>query len=302
MINDRLIDAGDLPIAVRDFGGDNPALLLLHGGGGNLAMMTTLARALRPRHRVITMDLRGHGRSGDGPWSWDAALGDLAAVAVQMGLKSPAVVGHSLGGVLAALWAQRHPESPGVVNLDGAGVPTRPDQLPGMDPAKAIEELARLHQVFDRMQAAQGRVIEADQLPDLVEREQMAARDMGANEKVWIEGFRRNLTHVNGETSVRPTAETTAQFRKLIDEVDLAPVYASTQCPELVVLATRDLPEQQPFAELNAAHRRFVLEQVTAAARVAPQLSFLALEDASHAMVIEQPEVLAQVIGDFLLR
>src|SRR4051812_12205938 len=150
--------------------------------------MTTLARALRPRHRVITMDLRGHGRSGDGPWTWDAALGDLAAVAVQMELQSPPVVGHSLGGVLAALWGQRHPESPGIVNLDGAAVPTRPEQLPGMDPRAAAADLARLRAFFDRIQAGQGRIIEADQLPDLVERQQMAARDMGANEKVWIEG------------------------------------------------------------------------------------------------------------------
>ena len=302
MINDRLIDAGELPIAVRDFGGDNPPLVLLHGGGANLATMTTLARALRPRHRVITMDLRGHGRSGDGPWTWDAALGDLAAVVVQMELTSPAIVGHSLGGILAALWAQRHPESPGVVNLDGAVVPTRPELLPGMDPTAAAADLARLREMFDAVQAQQGRVIEADQLPDLVERQQMAARDMGANEKVWIEGFRRNLAHVNGETSLRPTAKTTAQIRTLLNDIDLAPVYAATRCPELVVLATRDMPQQEPFAALNAAHRRFVHEEVSSAAKVAPQLSFLALEDASHAMVIEQPETLATVIGDFLLR
>ena len=63
----------------------------------------------------------------------------------------------------------------------------------------------------------------------------------------------------------------------------------STRCPELVVLATRDLPEQEPFAELYAAHRRFLLEQV-AAAGASPAASFLQLEDASHAMVIEQPD------------
>ncbi|RZU49626.1 pimeloyl-ACP methyl ester carboxylesterase [Krasilnikovia cinnamomea] len=300
MINDRLVDAGDLPIAVRDFGGDAPPLILLHGAGGNLATLTTLARALRPRHRVVTLDLRGHGRSGDGPWSWEAALGDIAAVAVHLGLERPAVVGHSLGGMLAALWGQRHPESPGVVSLDGCPPPSRPDRLPGLDPEKAAGELARLTQVFDAMHAGMGRTIPAGELPDLVEREQMAARDMGANEKVWIEGFRRNLAHVDGETTTRPTAATAGQLRELMTGLDLTPVYAAMPCPLLVVLPTRSLPEEEPFADLYAAHRRFLTDQVTTAAQANPRVRYLQLHDASHAMVIEQPEPLAHLIGDFL--
>jgi len=296
MINDRLIDAGDVPLAVRDFGGDQPPLLLLHGVGGNLATMTTLARALRPNHRVITVDLRGYGRSGEGTWTWDSALGDLAAVCVQLEIARPAVVGHSLGGMLAALWGQRHPEAPGVVTLDGNPPPTRVEQLPGLDPEKAAAELARLHAVFDQIDAQAGRVIEADQLADLVERQQAAARDMGANEKVWIEGFRRNLAHENGETSTRPSAATTTQLRTLINGLDLGPVYAGTSCPELVVLATRDLPEQEPFAELYEAYRRFQLEQV----RAAGHPSYIQLADTSQAMVIEQPTVLAGLITEFL--
>jgi pimeloyl-ACP methyl ester carboxylesterase len=213
-----------------------------------------------------------------------------------MEIDRPAVVGHSLGGMLAALWGQRHPETPGVVSLDGNPPPTRPEQLPGLDPERAAAELARLHAAFDAVQAQAGQVIEAEQLADLVERQRMSARDMGANEKVWIEGFRRNLAHENGETSLRPSAATTAQLRTLMNQLDLGPVYAATTCPELIVLATRNLPEQEPFAELYEAYRRYLVAQ---AAQVG-HLRYLPLADASHAMVIEQPAVLAGLITDFL--
>jgi pimeloyl-ACP methyl ester carboxylesterase len=300
MIDDRLIDAGDLPLAVRDFGGDGPPLLLLHGAGGNLAMMTTLARLLRPRHRVVTMDLRGHGRSGNGDWTWDAALGDLAAVSVQLDLDRPAVVGHSVGGMLASLWGQRHPDSRGVVNLDGVPVPTRADQLPGLGPDRATAELTRLHATFDAMESALGQPIEAAQVADMVEGQRALARGMGANEKVWIEGFRRNLQTRNSETTLRPSRGTAAQLRTLMNGLDLDPILAATRCPLLVVLATRDLPQQE-FAELYAAYRRGVAERVAAAARIAPAMQLVQV-DASHAMLVEQPEQLAALIGDFLDR
>jgi pimeloyl-ACP methyl ester carboxylesterase len=80
-----------------------------------------------------------------------------------------------------------------------------------------------------------------------------------------------------------------------MNELDLAPVYAATTCPELVVLPTRDLPEQEPFAELYAAHHRYLVDQAEASG-----VRYLSLADASHAMVIEQPAVLAGLITDFL--
>nr|BFE68668.1 hypothetical protein GCM10020092_019690 [Actinoplanes digitatis] len=187
-----------------------------------------------------------------------------------------------------------------MVSLDGSPPPSRPEQLPGLEPGVAAAELARLQAVFDTLHAGMGRTIPAEELPDLVERQQMAARDMGANEKVWIEGFRRNLAHRDGETTMRPSAETAGELRTLMNGLDLGPVYAATPTHTLAVLATRNLPEQEPFADLYAAHRSFLLDQAEAGAKANPRMRYLQLEDASHAMVIEQPELLASLIGDFL--
>lgn len=131
--------AGDgVTLAVRDFGGRGTDVLLLHGGGRTMDDWRPFTPILLGEGlRVAAMDLRGHGRSTAAPWSWPAALRDVAAVVERLGMDRPALVGHSLGGIVAAMWAAEHPECPLAVNGDGHPSPLRASQFAGLDPAAA---------------------------------------------------------------------------------------------------------------------------------------------------------------------
>ncbi|MER7480140.1 alpha/beta hydrolase [Streptomyces sp. NPDC126510] len=98
---------------------DAPAVLLVHGWGGDGREWSPHAEALAGRFRVIVPDLRGHGRSpvpDEGNTPVEMA-DDLAAL-----LDGPVVaVGHSMGGQVVNLLAVRHPHLVrSVVALDPA--------------------------------------------------------------------------------------------------------------------------------------------------------------------------------------
>jgi pimeloyl-ACP methyl ester carboxylesterase len=80
----------------------------------------------RRAHRVIAVDLRGHGQS-DKPqqdYTLAAFADDLAWLCGQLQVKKPIVIGHSMGGVIGVELAARFPEVPGaVVTLDSPIVP-----------------------------------------------------------------------------------------------------------------------------------------------------------------------------------
>ncbi|WP_163508240.1 alpha/beta fold hydrolase [Fodinicola acaciae] len=210
-MTDFMVDSGEIPIAVRDYGGDGPAMLLLHGGGGTMAGWDVAGPLLAADFRPVAVDLRGHGKSGDGPWSWDAVVTDLEAVVSELGLRNPAVVGHSLGGGIGAWWAVKHPECPALVNLDGHRAPVTAEEhydagAAGISDAELRAKIAQLNAQFDQMEA------------------ELATAQS------------------------RPGPEIAKAIRADM-KTDSLPMFAQVTVPFLLVLATRSLPQLAPELE-----------------------------------------------------
>jgi len=92
--------------------GSGPAIVFLHGAGGNHAAWWQQTAYFRSAYQVITIDLRGFGRSDnvtDGPDSLDFP-GDVLSVLDHAGLKSGTVLGQSIGAVAAMRFAVSHPD------------------------------------------------------------------------------------------------------------------------------------------------------------------------------------------------
>ena len=89
-----------------------PDLLMLHGGGLHAHTFDLTGNLLRHRARCLALDLRGHGDSDwvePSSYGSDAICGDIDAVVAALNLKDVVLVGHSLGGMAAMVWAGRRP-------------------------------------------------------------------------------------------------------------------------------------------------------------------------------------------------
>jgi pimeloyl-ACP methyl ester carboxylesterase len=92
--------------------GSGPPLVLIHGLGGTYRYWLESARRLAERYRVLIPDVPGFGGSDPAaePFSMLAAGERLLAACELRGAVRPVLVGHSLGGPIAALVARHAPE------------------------------------------------------------------------------------------------------------------------------------------------------------------------------------------------
>ena len=93
-------------------GGDGPPVVLLHGPGGHAASWLRVMPNLVNAYRVIAPDLPGQGASKvlDGPFNADRTLPWLGDLIECTCTTLPVLVGHALGGAIAARFASERSE------------------------------------------------------------------------------------------------------------------------------------------------------------------------------------------------
>jgi pimeloyl-ACP methyl ester carboxylesterase len=95
-----------------DFGGDGEPVVALHGYIQNAHAFDAIAPVLVPHVRLLALDMRGRGGSDWGPidsYRWAYYLRDLRGLFEALGLVRFALIGTSMGGTLAMLYAMAHP-------------------------------------------------------------------------------------------------------------------------------------------------------------------------------------------------
>ncbi len=115
--------AADAPAGLRTTElGKGRTVVLVHELGSSRMTWMPVVRPLIASHRLVLVDLPGHGESPMlDPFSFTAAAAALDGVLAREKPESTVVVGHGVGGVVALLEASAHPERMrGVVVLDAA--------------------------------------------------------------------------------------------------------------------------------------------------------------------------------------
>ena len=295
---DGFVSGDGVLLAIRDYGGaGSPAILLLHGSGRSLADWTPMASDLTQHHRVVAMDIRGHGLSEAGHWDLRALMADIEAVLNHYGMPSAALAGTSMGGVLAHLFAAAHPDTTAVINFDGFSL--RPDEHVGLSPAVVAERQARALAEYKWSRAS----FSADELNEEVE----AWSERYHQPRGLIEvGFQRVFRQDQDKKFYHREEEITGNgimhlYHVHLSTISLFETIRSLKCRSLVFrsndpLLPEDLPEWR--RELWDAYFAGVHQQLSWLEQTA-HVSVRRTK-ASHFMILEESRQLSRQVRQFL--
>ena len=94
------VSADGVQIRYEFRGKGEPTLIFVHGWCCDRSYWREQLPYFAEKHRVVAIDLAGHGESGLNrkAWTLDAFGDDVAAVAAKLSLKQMVLIGHSVGG------------------------------------------------------------------------------------------------------------------------------------------------------------------------------------------------------------
>ncbi len=283
----------NLSYHVRLWGEPSPLktpLVMVHGWMDVAASYQFVVDALSHDHYVIAPDWRGYGDTNSGEvdnfWFPDY-LADLDFLLDHYAPQGQVnLVGHSMGGNVAMLYAGVRPERiRRLVNLEGFGMPaTTPDEAPGRF-AKWMDELKKLHRGEMDLKAY-------DTAAGVARRLMKTNPRLGADKANWLA---QHWAHENAQNKWCILGDpahkiSNAQLYRL-DEV--LEIYARISMPVLAVEAADNSLELWWKGQYTMAQYHERLKAV-------PQVEIARIENAGHMMHHDQPEILAGLIERFI--
>jgi pimeloyl-ACP methyl ester carboxylesterase len=281
----RVLLPSGLSTHFLEWGTEEPALdhtvLLLHGWLENAwAWEATAEAGLAGRFHLISVDLRGHGDSdrvgAGGGYHLADYLADLHDLIPLVARGRLSLVGHSLGGAIAGLYAGASPQRISrLALLEGTGLPR-----PGGGPARVARWLEKRERVRERPQRSYKSVEEAAARLRETDPPLRPALALRLAEKGTAPGS-------DGRLRFKHDPRLTAGHPCAFDVEHARLFWANVACPVLILegaeSATR-LPEEEGRRRWSSF----------------PNWRHAVLRDAGHMMQRHQPEALAAVLLEFL--
>jgi pimeloyl-ACP methyl ester carboxylesterase len=302
---DLFVEVPGARLAVRDHpGGPGAPIVLVHGGARTLADWDAVVPDLLPHHRVVTYDVRGHGQSSPvETWTLAEALKDLEAVIGELDLDDPIVAGHSMGGMIATMYGDAHPECRGIVNVDGSGVAI-PSSMPGVEdgPARllaAIDEAARK----EREAVVETPGGDAAWVEAQVEQLRVAVEGSGMDWSVLEAGARRTYFRVSEDRfEPNPSPRMWAVAYDDIRQLETFAILRRLKCPVLYIRASQEDPGEpspgEPDPELLRAHARGSAIEIDDIAAGNPRFQ-VRVAASGHMVNLELPHEVAAWLLEF---
>ncbi len=272
----------------------NPSLVIVHGIRDVAASLLTIAAPLSERWHVVLPELRGHGDSDNSAsytiWQF---IYDLHRVISTLRLERPIVVGHSLGGQIAAHYAALFPEHVRALAIvEGLGPPERPHEL---DPES--RRIAQREQLLATMQLPE----HARPLPSV----EFAAERLRANNPALSQAratwLAEHGTHVAADGArYWKFDQRVAQIWLTTDPELNRTRWRQVECPTLIVTADRAhhyWTSQMPIPGWNG---RFTDADLAARLDCFRDVAHVRIANAGHMVHFDAPDALLAALEQFL--
>jgi pimeloyl-ACP methyl ester carboxylesterase len=127
----KTANRGGVNLRYLDTGAGEPPLVFIHGWCCNQAMWGDQIAAFASKHRIIAVDLRGHGQSDKPDQDYDIQgfADDVGWLIREIGLDRPVLVGHSMGGVTTLNLLRKHPDIARAAVFVDAGILPMPAEM-----------------------------------------------------------------------------------------------------------------------------------------------------------------------------